>query len=85
MLFQKARKFLLRRSEPDLLTYPELSQLCTEMRHLLQTRMVGPDEALLEIQKLTGLAAVKRLHPARFQIHFDPVLSCGSRFPSKSS
>ena len=74
VLFQKARKLLLCRSEPDLLAYSQLSEFRGEFRHLLQTGIVGRDESLLEIQKLVGLAVVERLHPPRFQIHLDSMV-----------
>ncbi len=81
MPFHEARKFLLCRTKPNLLAHSELSEFGAEFRHLLQTGIVRRDEPLLEIQKLTGLATVERLHPARFQIHLDSMLKLRQRLP----
>src|SRR5687767_30284 len=49
VLFQKARKLLLRRSKPYLIIYPKISKLLTKIHHLFKPRMLWGEEPLLEI------------------------------------
>jgi hypothetical protein len=84
-LSEQCIKLILRRSETDLLGDSALPQLRAERGHFLDAGMVRGEEPFFGIEQLSRAAMVERLHPARLQIHLDPVLQLRQRLPIKAA